>query len=91
MLLDQVDMFVLRTFEAGLILFWQNEAATQYMDQNVQKAIRYRQKVHEIVQLKLLHVQGAFGILIFGCLIASLVFLFELTYKKLSKISISLK
>ncbi|XP_050306285.1 uncharacterized protein LOC126743299 [Anthonomus grandis grandis] len=82
-LLPYVDMFVLRAFEAGLISFWQNEAATQYMDPYVQKAVKYfehHQQERGIIKLKMLHVQGAFGILVLGNFIALLTFIGEHCY-----------
>ncbi|KAH1007137.1 hypothetical protein HUJ04_004410 [Dendroctonus ponderosae] len=84
-LLTEVDKFVLRVFEAGLISYWQNEAATQYMDRTVQTAVRYYSynKRKDIVKLKMFHVQGAFAILVVGSIISIAFFCAELAYYKL--------
>jgi len=85
-LLPYIDLFVLRVFEAGLISVWQNEAATEYMDQYVQKAVRYfyhHQKDQGIVKLKMSHVEGAFRILFFGLVVAFALFLTESLYYRL--------
>ncbi|XP_066262231.1 glutamate receptor ionotropic, kainate 4-like [Euwallacea similis] len=81
-LLPRVDVIILRSFDAGLILFWQNQAALEYMDQSLQKALKYRQKSHELVKLKMLHVEGAFAALILGNTIALVVFVLELLWDK---------
>ncbi|XP_066142608.1 glutamate receptor ionotropic, kainate 4-like [Euwallacea fornicatus] len=82
-LLPYVDMLILRSFDAGLILFWQNQAAVEYMDQSIQKALKYHQKSHELVKLKMLHVQGAFAALILGNTIALVIFVLELLWDRM--------
>ncbi|XP_030764855.1 glutamate receptor 3-like [Sitophilus oryzae] len=87
-LLPYLDAFVLRVFEAGLISYWQNEAATLYLDQTVQKAVKYylhHQNRQNIVKLKMIHVEGAFGILCFGYLFASVIFVLEIIYYNFSR------
>ncbi|KAL1513946.1 hypothetical protein ABEB36_003284 [Hypothenemus hampei] len=106
-LLQILDMFILKVFEAGLINFWQNEvresvlhssneqcvlqAATKYINPYVQKVVKYlnhHSRQEYVVKLKMMHVQGAFGILIFGSILAFLVFLSELFHYKFYKLDV---
>ncbi|XP_076267468.1 glutamate receptor 2-like isoform X2 [Rhynchophorus ferrugineus] len=84
-LLPKLDDFVLRVFEAGLISYWQNEAASSIMDQTVQKAVKYYFHHHAktIIKLKMAHVQGAFGILCLGYILALILFILEVIYYNL--------
>lgn len=61
------------------------------MDADVQSAVRYSSMIHDkkdnVVKLKWLHVEGAFGILCFGHFLSILIFFLEVGYYKLCRIS----
>lgn len=58
-----------------------------YMDAEVQKAVRYYSMTHDkkdnVVKLKWLHVEGAFGILYLGQLLSILFLILEIFFYKL--------
>ncbi|XP_050515858.1 glutamate receptor ionotropic, delta-2-like [Diabrotica virgifera virgifera] len=84
-LLPELNKFILRVFEAGLISVWQNEAVMSGMDPYIQKVVQYytTNKDRFIVELKLIHVAGAFSILGFGFIISTIIFLFEISITNL--------
>ncbi|KAI2473956.1 Ionotropic receptor 41a.3, partial [Diabrotica virgifera virgifera] len=77
-ILPVLNKYLLRFCELGLIDHWQNEAVLLFGNPHMSRAILSNAKTATVGKLKWTHVEGAFGVLIFGQLIGLLVFIFEI-------------
>ncbi|KAF2887418.1 hypothetical protein ILUMI_18755, partial [Ignelater luminosus] len=86
-LLESVDDFTLRVFQAGLVIIWEKAAAEVHMDLRVQNIVKYyfyanKKKQEDTVKLKWVHVEGVFGILVIGLGLAGVCFITEMIVHK---------
>ncbi|CAH1236162.1 unnamed protein product [Diabrotica balteata] len=77
-LIPVLNKYLSTVYETGLIAYWQSEAVLLFGNTHMSRAVQSNTRTSTIGKLKWTHVEGAFGVLIFGQLIGFLVFLFEL-------------
>ena len=74
--------------DSGLLLHWEGEVARKFMSSEVQSGIhesRMTPKKYEPTIIQMSHVQGAFTILTFGLILATIVFAIEIYLAKYIK------
>uniref|UniRef100_A0A6P7F088 Uncharacterized protein LOC114324952 n=1 Tax=Diabrotica virgifera virgifera TaxID=50390 RepID=A0A6P7F088_DIAVI len=86
-LIPVLNKYLSTVYETGLIAYWQSEAVLLFGNTHMSRAVQSNTRTSTIGKLKWTHVEGAFGVLIFGQLIGFLVFIFELgaAWYKISK------
>ncbi|CAO1443385.1 unnamed protein product [Diamesa serratosioi] len=77
-LLNRFNDLLLRIVEAGLIIVWTKQIQSDVFRQSDKLAI-----TNEHLPLSLLHLQGAFFLLVFGLIVSFVCFIFQVLYYKL--------
>jgi hypothetical protein len=79
---ESLNQLIRGLYETGILQYWEGQTIRRYMSERLQIAI-----IHSVVlgyqdgplQITLEHLEGAFGILVFGLSLATFFFIIEIT------------